>query len=120
MGDQNIDFVLELFYHSLSFLLGVAKLPIEELRPLADTKHRQPIDIHSLEVQEVTNTLKLEPFLLCFLGCVGISVVVRKEDDIVIASNDYLVAVWELFDKGSEAGEFFWFRFHGEVASVDE
>ena len=120
MGDQNIDFPFVLFYHSLSFLFGKAELPIEEFWSFADPKHCQAIDIYSFEVQEVANTLKLKPFLICLLSRVWISVVIGVEDDIVIARNDYLVAVWHLFDKGSEAGEFFWLGFQGEVASVDE
>lgn len=111
MGDQNIDLPLVLFNHCFSFLLGIAELPIEELRTFADPKHHQPIDLYSFEVQEVANALKLESFLVCLFSRVWISVVIRVEDDIVIAGNDYLVAVWHLFDKVPETGEFFWLGF---------
>lgn len=66
MSDQHVDFSLVLLDHRLSLLLGKAKLPIKELWPFADSKHRQTIDLYSFEVQKVANTLELLPFLLSF------------------------------------------------------
>lgn len=63
MSDQHVDFSFVLLDHSYSFLLGIAKLPIKELWPLADSKHCQSINLYSFEVQEMANTLELQSFL---------------------------------------------------------
>ena len=66
VSDQDVHLSLVLFDHRLSFLLGKAELPIEELRPFADPEHCQSVDLYSLEVQEMAKALELESFLFCF------------------------------------------------------